>query len=529
MLLICFAWQLTAQEQARTMEGEVTFLSSRNVYVKFPSTEQLEVGDTLYVRQDGRLTPALVLKAKSSTSTVCELVGDANLAVKSTIVALLPPPPPTPEPPQPQEPEPSVETVPKTETVKPSFEEESEQSESPFKQRIRGNISAASYSTTSDYGDNHRMRYGVNFKGTHLNGSRFSMDAYVTFRHTLDRWSEVEDNIFNALKIYSLAGKYDFDNGTLIAGRSINYKISSMGAIDGLQYEHNFGPFVGGAILGFRPDYSDYGFNPSLIQAGAFISHQLQDNRGYSTLALVEQHNGSAVDRRFIYFQHSSSPLENLNLFGSFEVDAYQKVNGEVSNSLQLTNFYFSARYRFSRQLSLTASYDNRNNIIYYESYKNFIDKLIEDETRQGLRLGVSWRPVRLVSIGVNGSWRFQKSNANLSRNLNAYVNFNRLPLAGVQLSLRGNLLETNYLNSQRYGVRLSRSLLKGKFSAEAHYDFVNYHYTTTGFSFQQHIAGASLNVRVLKKLSLYMYYEGAFDQQNRVINRFNTKLIQRF
>ncbi len=503
-------------------------MSSRNVYVKFTSTGDIEQGDTLFIRDNDKVVPALIVQSKSSTSVVCTPLEGVRVEVKTNVLArktlasednneqLAEPFPPG------EEMEPAVE-------VKPSFQEEEEVEEPQFKQKIKGRISVGSYSTTSDYGDNHRMRYAFSFRGNNLNNSRFSVDNYITFRHTINEWSDVQENIFNALKVYSLAGKYDFDNSTITLGRSINYKISSMGAIDGLQYEHRFGQLVVGAIAGTRPDYSDYSFNADLLQAGAFVSLQARENRGYSTLAFVEQHNGGAIDRRFAYFQHSSSPTEKLNLFGSFEIDAYQKVNGEVSNKPRLTNLYFSARYRFSRKFSLRASYDNRNNIIYYESYKNFIDQLIENETRQGLRLGITVRPVRLISLGLNGSWRFQKSDMNLSKNLNGYVNFSRIPVLKVRLTLRANLLETNYLKSQRFGARLSRDIIRGKLSGDVHYDYVQYTYTVGDYTFRQNIAGASLNIRLMKKLSLYFYYEGTIDDQKRKLNRLNGKIIQRF
>lgn len=535
-LLISIAMFLTllfpahSQEKFEYIEGSVSFLTARNVYLKFQTTDGIEIGDTLFVWKNQVYTPALIVGNKSSTSVVATSLNGLDFQVgqrlfaRKLIVAEAQKDLPT-------EPFVSNENLqPSPETKAAVQEEEEDQKVEPrYKQKIKGRISVGSYSTTSDYGNNHQMRYSFTFIGDNLNGSRFSVDNYITFRHTLNEWSEVQDNIFNALKVYSLAAKYDFDNSTVTLGRSINYKISSMGAIDGVQYEHSWGKIVLGAIAGTRPDYTDYSFNPKLLQAGAFVSLQAKENKGYSTLAFVEQHNGNAVDRRFVYFQHSSSPTENLNLFGSFEADAYQKINGEVSTKPRLTNLYFSIRYRFSRQLSVTASYDNRNNIIYYESYKNFIDQLIENETRQGLRLGVSVRPTRLISLGVNGSWRFQESDMNLSKNLNGYVNFNYLPILKGRLTLRANLLETNYLQSQRYGAMLSKDIIRGKLSGELHYDYVQYTYIHSGFSFRQNMAGASLNLRLLKNLSLYLYYEGTFDNQNGTMNRFNSKIIQRF
>ena len=506
-------------------KGKVSYISSQNIYVKFISTENIEIGDTLYVKKNAEQKAALVVNQKSSTSCVCVPLNKLELKKEDEVLFF-----PKIKIPITEEEIKEPELTETTETIPPTTVPVQDEQEELFKQKIKARLSAASYSTSDKYGENHRMRYGFSFRGNNIKNSRFSFENNIIFRHTIGEWSEVQGNIANALKVYSLAATYDIDKTSSVTlGRKINPKLSSMGAIDGVQYEKGVGQFIFGAIAGTRPDYSDYGFNPKLLQAGAFISHISDKRYEQTTLAFAEQHNGGAVDRRFVYFQHSSSPVKNLNLFASAEMDIFQNINGEQNNEPRLTNLYVSARYRFSRKFSLNLSYDNRKNIIFYESYKSFIENLIDQETRQGMRAGLSVRPIKYVTLGANASWRFQKSDMNLSKNLNAYMNVSRIPLIKARLSLRVNFLQTNFLESQVYAARASRDIIKNKITFDAYFRWVHYQYLTSDYSINQKVAGANLNIRLVKKLSLYLYGEKTFDNLDRNLIRINTKIIRRF
>ncbi|MEZ4959184.1 MAG: hypothetical protein R2830_05150 [Saprospiraceae bacterium] len=528
------------QTETQWEKGTVSYVSSQNVYVKFKSTAGVNIGDTLFVKKEEAFIPSLVVSNKSSTSIVSSPIVPEKFAAKDevfvrTIVT--------------QKEEKAKKTAEKDDdkkqvekpTAKPlvTVDEDNiggdavESGKPDFKQKIGGRISAASYSTFSDRNTSHRMRYAFNLNGNNINNSRFSTESYITFRHTFGEWQEVQDNLADALKVYTLDVKYDLDKRSSVTlGRRINNKIASMGAIDGLQVEKGLGrEFLLGAIAGTRPDYSDYSFNTNLLQVGAYIGHVSASGKKYqqSTLAIVEQRNHANTDRRFVYFQHSNTLVDNLNLFSSLEMDLFENINNEAHSKLSLTNMYLSLRYRFSKKFNASLSYDNRKNIIFYESYKNFIDQLIDDETRQGLRLNASYRLFKFVTWGANLSWRFQKSNMNVSKNLNTYVNISKVPFINTQLSLTANFLQTGYIDSRSYGVRISRDIVKGKLNGDVYFRMANYKYKTYEYSNQQKILGASLSYRLTRMLSLFVYYEGTFDNLGYDYNRFNTKIIQRF
>lgn len=537
LLFMLIGSALQGQDQTVMVEGAVTFLSSRNVYVKFASTKNINIGDTLFVKQNAELIPALVVGNKSSSSIVCTPLLSEKMKVSDEVYAktILKKEKPEAKKEQPKDltTQPSIEKdVAISEKVRPVITPE-EDEEPFFKQKINGQISVASYSSLSDYKNTDRMRYSFSFRGSNLKNSRFSTDNYFTFRHTLGEWGEVKDNLSQALKVYALAVKYDIDStSSLTFGRKINPQISSLGAIDGFQYEKSLGKLRVGAIVGSRPGFSDYSLDLNLLQVGAYATYSSNGPAAsfqHTTFGFIEQRNKAKVDRRFVYFQHSSELLKNLNLFSSFEVDLYENINNEATNALRLANFFLSLRYRLSRKWAFSVSYDNRNNIIYYESYKNYIDQLIEDETRQGLRFGFNSRPFKFLTWGANASWRFQKSDLNLSKNLNTYCTFSKIPVLDIRTSLTANFLQASYLDSRMFGIRLSKEIVRKMLTGDLYYRFVDYQYKTSGNSIRQNIAGASLSLRILKKLTLHLYYEGTFDDRGQAYHRINTRIIQRF
>ena len=62
---------LSAQDVKDFKEGSVSFISSQNVYIKFASTENISIGDTLFSKEGSELVPAMVVTNLSSISCVC--------------------------------------------------------------------------------------------------------------------------------------------------------------------------------------------------------------------------------------------------------------------------------------------------------------------------------------------------------------------------------------------------------------------------------------------------------------------------
>jgi hypothetical protein len=515
--------------------GTVSYITSQNIYIKFKSTENIAIGDTLYVQKGETLIPALVVNNLSSVSAVCTPITSLPFAVNDKLAPRLKPKkipaPVKTEMPAEHKPQPAAE---KQET-KTDYQTGYKTAENQIKQDIRGRISISSYSDFSNTpgGNSQRMRYTFSIIAKNIANTKLSGETYISFVQKDGEWYKIQDDIFNGLKIYSLALRYDFSpNFTVWVGRKINPRISNMGAIDGLQFETRVKSFTAGILAGSRPDYNDYGFNFNLFQYGAYLSHDLFTQKGsmQSSLAYVEQKNNGKTDRRFTYFQHSNTLIKNLTFFGTVEFDLYKydTVAEKLQNTFNLTNLYLSLRYRVIKRLSLAISYSDRQNVIYFETYKNFLDQLLETESLRGYTFQVTYNPVKYLSVGVRAGYRDRKSDPKPSKNLYAYATYSMVPVLRICATLSATLLETSYISGKIYSLEISRDLVKGKLYGGLGYRYVDYRYLNADLAVPQSIAEFNLSWNIYKKLLLSLNYEGTFEKQNQ-FNRLYINLTQRF
>ncbi len=410
-------------------------------------------------------------------------------------------------------------------------------------QIVTGNISVASYLNFSDVSANsQRMKYTFSMLMQNIGNTKLSAETYISFAHKLGDWNSVQSDIFNGLRVYSLSVNYEFNkHNQLWLGRKINPRISNAGAIDGLQYELRTGAFTLGAFGGTRPDYKNYSFNPNLFQFGAYLGHDLKGKHGsmQTTVALIDQMNTGKTDRRFAYLQHTNALVRNLYFFGSMEVDLYKQTMNTVDtvlydttykqdNSPRLSNLYLSLRYRPVRQLSLSISYSSRQNVIYYETYKSYVDRLLEAATVNGFIFQINYQPAKLLSIGINAGYRDSKNDPRASKNLYGYLTYSNIPGLKVAATLSATLLETSYMSGQIYGLGISRDLVPGKLSGGLDYRHVRYKFYSGETKLIQNMGEANLTWRILKKLSCGLYYEGTFDNSS-MFNRLYINITQRF
>lgn len=512
------------QKKQEALKGKVTFITSKNVYVKFDDTMAIKLGDTLNTED---ATPCLLVNNKSSNSVVCSKINDCTIEKDMVItfiasainkVAII-----------------EDETL--VEAIGISYNDSIQAITNNAKKRyfsedIRARLSASSYSTVSEARDDrHRLMTRFSLNANHINHSKFSLDTYLNYRYKINSGETNNTSSNNYLRVFNLAVRYDVDSTlSITAGRKINYKISSLGAIDGLQAEKFFGKNYVGAIAGFRPDIFDYGFNPDLLQYGAYVGRLTDSENLHSqtTLGIAEQRNNSDLDRRFTYFQHSSTIHKKLNLFATAELDIFNKVNDTISNSPRLTNLYVSARYRFNRKVNLVLSYDSRKRIIYYKTYETDIEKLLdEDIARQGIRSRINIKPFKSVFTGFSYSRRFQSNSQNKSDNIYGYVSFSNLPIEG-RVSVTYNMNASNYLDSNIASLRYSRPFMDNRLNADFYYRFVNYKYTNNIPEFSQHYVGSYLSYYLDR--SLIISLSGEYSTYNQEDNfRINTRIIKRF
>ncbi len=519
---------VVAQVNRTELAGEVSYISGESIYVKFSNTRGIANGDTLFIAHNTILQPALLVNHHSSISCLCRAIGDQEFKVGDKITAQIANSKQiisTPAPAQTPIEQDVNEQVLKTATP--------QQAKSELKSNVTGRLSLSSYSNFSSATNNdyYRFRYTLAMQAQNISNSKLSAETYISFSHKLNEWDVVQENLNKALRVYSLALKYDFNNTTTLwAGRKINPKIANVGAVDGLQFQKSWNDFFVGAIVGSRPDYMDYSFNPNLLEYGAYIGNNTKSENGFaqSSLALFEQRNQGNTDRRFMYFQHSNTLLKKISVFSSIELDLYKLENGEPQTTVSLTGLYFSLRYRISRQLSFFTSYDNRKNVIYYETFKSYTDEILQQASRQGFRGRITYRPLKFLNLGADAGTRFREGDARRTNTFRGYATYTRLPLIKASFSISANLMQTGYLDGQVYGARLTKDLAKGKLFATLNYRMVNFDYINTSSQLNQHISEIDLAYRFNKKLYLSVNFETTFQEENNY-NRVYLNLRRKF
>ncbi len=527
-VLLCFL-SVDAQNARENVEGNVSFITSQNVYIKYSSTKGIVVGDTLFAKNNNALVPALVVYSMSSTSVVCNLLSNIKVNINDAITAKRRVENKEPEKIKPIETQNNL-----TADTSAVMNKKEQKSQNPSrKQKIYGFVSLSNYSNFSNtpYPFSYRNNVSVSFNIKNIANSKFSLETNLLYRQGNGDWTKTKGTVFNALKIYNFAVKYDITKSLfLLLGRKANPNVANIGAIDGLQVEKSFKGFYLGGFGGARPGYMDYGFNFNLLQYGAYVGYNMQTPKRnmQNSLAFVQQMNNLKTDRRFLYFQHSSSLLKNVNMFVSIEMDLYKVVNQQKQNTFNLTNLYASLRWRPVKRLTLTGSYDARTNVIYYETDKNYINTLLDMQTRQGLGFFANLTLAKYLYMGARVGYRFQNNDLRQSKNAYLFITYSNIAKSKISSTLSSTILQSSYLQGNIYNLRLSRPFVSGKMNIGLAYSYVNYKIMHAETPFIQHIAEFNFTVEIIKKLSLALNVETDIEKTNQFYRAY-IQLRKRF
>ena len=528
ILFVIFSANILAQTQSDTLiTGTVSFISSQNVYVKFDNTDGIDNGDTLFVKDGSNLTPVILVNHKSSTSCAGISLNGITLKVDDPLFAII-------------EVIVEKEIVKDDSTTNPLLEETVahqplvKTSPPEFEPKVSGKFSIQSYSnfTNSSSSYNYqRWRYTTKLKAEYIGSSGFSYSHYINFAYRADEWSQVTSSLGNALRIYDLSIKYNFDKtASIVLGRHLNNKISNISAVDGLQFHKSFSDWSFGLVAGSRPDFTDnMNLNTKLFEYGGYVSKFDTIGTGAmdNTLAYFEQTNDFKTDRRFIYLQHSNSIIPSARFFLSTEINLYKKELGKSKGDFSFTSFFVSTNIRPSNIFSIYLSYDARKNVIYYETFKSLADSILENETRQGFRTRVTIKPFYRLYVGANYGYRFRPGDVKPSHNYGGYLTYSSIPFVEISSTVSFTKLRTNYVDGTILGVRLARPIAYG-FDLSVMYRNTNYKFSSNIDDLRQHSASVNLMITLLRPVSINLAYEGIFESV-RTSGRLLMNLSLRF
>jgi len=538
---ICFilsGFSLYGQNANGYIEGKVNYVSSQNVYVQFVNTVGIEIGDTLFSLKNDTYKPLLIVKNKSSISCIGTIIGADIPAVSTQLFARIR-----------VEPVPvevaarkSKEGIPVNElAVKDAInEKQSTGNGSSF----HGRVSLSGFvNNTSDSTLNSTFRFNLSMNAHHIANSNFSAECDLSLTNRTSyrpfvNLSSVDSmklinyrQTFNDARIFNLSLKYDFNKtASILFGRKINLNLANIGAVDGLQFENDGKYFSYGAVVGSRPDTYTYAVNPKLFQFGAFAGQHMTTENGsmQTSVAFFNQTNNMLTDRRFLYFQHSNSLLKDVDFFGSAEIDLFGLKNGQPITTFNLTSTYLMLRWSALHNLSMSVSYDALKNIYYYETYKNYVDSLLDKETRQGFKYQINYQPFKFLSWGGTAGYRFATATSTQSLNGYTYLTYPQIPFIDASFTINATALKTNYMTGMIYGGSLSRDFFNGKIFAELSYQNVNYTFATTTQLLEKNI-DINLSWRINRKLFFTVDFEEMKDSNSNFNGLLFFNITQRF
>ncbi len=511
--------------------GKVIFITSLNIYLRFENTQGITKGDTAYFIRSGRTIPVMYVKYLSSNSCSGPKIGNTNLKVGDNVFLY-------------------AANVNKNSVLKNTAETEKDTSIVLGKTNVKihekkiifnknlssftGNFTANSLSYAANYQNSvntQRWDYSLNLRANRIGGSDFYFSNFMDLNYLSSEWQEVKMNVFNNLRIYDLSLGFKSAGYNIWAGRHINYNVSDIGPVDGLQFEKRLGNFGAGGVAGFRPDFYNMGFNSKLFEYGAYLMRidSLRNGSIQNTVAIFQQTNNKKTDRRFLYFQNNSNLSSKLNFYLSSEVDLFKLQNNVPTNDFSLTSVYFSTMFTPVRNITINFSYDARRNIIYYQTFGSIIDSLFNNALRQGLQLGFFLRPFTGTFINLNGGYSYQKGDLRPSRNFNISVTQSEIPLLNITATLNYNKLYGNYQNGSVYGITISKFFRFNITNISVGYSRLKYTFGSfSSAAFNQKIVDVQISTRLLDHVFLNLYYEGEFDGTT-TYNRFMNGVSYRF
>ncbi len=531
LLIILFFGAALAQESNTVRKsGTVSFVTPQNIYVKFENTEGISAGDTLYFQIRNKVLPAMIVKFISSISVAGQKITDINIKVGDRLFTTI------------KNSKSEVAQISKAGTEKDtnlvndhSKIVKADKFNIPeYRSNFYGSISANSFSNYANYVNSvgiQRWNYTLNLNARNIGGGPFYFTNYMNLNYMSSEWTDVKANVFNNLRVYDFSLGYKVHGFNAWIGRHTNYNISSLGPVDGIELEKSFlNNFAVGGVIGSRPDFYNMGINGKLFEYGGYLTRKDSANNGVmqNTVALFQQTNSGMTDRRYLYFQHTNTIIPNVYLFASTEVDLYKEQNNVPQNTFSLTSLFVNTQYSPVNFLSINLSYDARKNVVYYQTFKSFLDSLFTNEMRQGVQGGFFIRPGGGLFFNISGGYSYQKGDVKPARNLNFAVTEAELPFIDISATVNYNKIFGSYQSGTMYGLLLTKFINFNVTTLSLGFSNINYNFGNALADFIQKSVTAEIDTRIFGPLFFNFYYEGDFDGVT-TYNRFMTGFNYRF
>ena len=260
-------------------------------------------------------------------------------------------------------------------------------------------------------------------------------------------------------KFYELWMGYKFPGEKLnvIAGRQYIDEMYDT-SVDGLNIKYSFKKGLGiGVFGGLAPDKYDYSFNADFKSAGLY-SYLDQDS--YKLRLGYENINFKGKTDREYFSLKFFSDLKNkvkLNVISSASIN-------QLTHDIDIENINTNFLYNYSKDFRLGLFYNYYRAIKYFESSKQFFDRIdlnesyfldTNSQTRTGLR--VDYRLFKGLSVYASAA--YQKRNIDHKDSLRLTGGLRKYDLLGFDISGRYTHIDNFTSRNNEFNVELSRYL----------------------------------------------------------------------
>jgi len=371
---------LPAWAETHPVEAEITFVTSKSIYVSAGSDKGVAAGDEVTVVRDGVVVARAKVSDISSRKAVCTLVAStADPRIGDTVRVAASAEPGT--------------VAPVVDSTKPSPRKRRSRARSGMHGRVgvRYLSVADRRGTGSDYS---QPAFEFRIDGNELGESAWGFAADVRARRTYRNSSDGSSSDDSRTRVYRMAvkrGSAD-DPWTMILGRQYSPEFSAVSIFDGASAHYRKNRWATGLFSGTLPDSEDFGYSGDVREHGAyfqFFDDGSSRKRWQLTTGLVGSYEDSEVNREFVYVQgRFSSP----RLYGYLaqEVDYNRGWKADQGEStLSSSSTFATLRYQPRRTLTFHAGYDNRRNIRLYRDLVSPVTEF-DDSYRRGVWVGTT-------------------------------------------------------------------------------------------------------------------------------------------
>lgn len=505
---------LGALAQTDVTAFKVKYISGENVYLDGGTAKGLSVGDQLYVvRNQKDVIAQLEVIYVAEFSASCKLLSSQQ-AVQAGDVAVVVESKKT-ESGEPAE-KTDIEKTPVVEEAAAPLPPQPQSRSSPT--RISGNASVQFYhldDRTESNLDFTRPAFRFNLRAQRLWGKEYTLRIRTRSLYnirTRPYGSAVPEEEFRN-RLYELSFSYDERNARLNYkfGRIISNYISGVGYIDGGQFQFNFSPAVRiGVFGGTQPDLQNSQFQSTDKKYGAYFNAAVgayQNQYFETTVAAAAQYHASTVSREFLYFQNNYTYRSRLTIYQSMEVDVNRQWRKEkAGESLTISNFFISGRYRLSRAVTAAITYDNRKNYWTYEML-SVADSLFDDALRTGLRGNLSLRLPGNFFVFANGGYRNRETDPKATVSYSGGINKSNLIIRGLFINLNYADFSGPFSEGRNGSATLGQSFSSGH-RISVDYGFYGYTVTSVAETRNNRWARFNMDLNLFRHILFAGQYE---------------------